>query len=344
MAFKEPTGQRKPMSEEARTRIAEAVRLAAIRKRESMGLPAASFIPAPQAMQTQFTDKPIELVRMKDQHFADDLFIPMKTGKAVDFVFTDEGGIPKACNFMLIGDPGVGKSTVSLDVISDLALAGYKVLFICAEMTRIDLYGYVKRYPKFGEIDILFTGEYCDSNPRSVIENALKPGYDIVLIDSFAEVQEDIKEALKVSSSSSEKWLIDLMISNNLGENDANKNTTFIAIQQVTKGGVFVGSNKLKHNTTGMLELRFEPDSGTQYLVFSKNRRGSVGKRMFYSLSSTGDVQYDQRRFNNDENAREALSNERTLIESEASAFDRLIFGEEIIPDGYKETELNEDL
>jgi predicted ATP-dependent serine protease len=344
MAFKEPTGQRKPMSDEARTRIAEAVRLAAIRKRESMGLPAASFIPAPQAMQTQFTEKPIELVRMKDQHFADDLFIPMKTGKAVDFVFTEEGGIPKACNFMLIGDPGVGKSTVSLDIISDLALAGYKVLFICAEMTRIDLYGYVKRYPKFGEIDILFTGEYCDSNPRSVIENALKPGYDIVLIDSFAEVQEDIKEALKVSSSSSEKWLIDLMISNNLGENDGNKNTTFIAIQQVTKGGVFVGSNKLKHNTTGMLELRFEPDSGTQYLVFSKNRRGTVGKRMFYSLSSTGDVQYDQRRFNNDENAREALSNERTLIESEASAFDRLIFGEEIIPDGYKETELNEDL
>jgi predicted ATP-dependent serine protease len=286
-------------------------------------------------MQTPFSDKPIELVRMKDQHFADDLFIPMKTGKAIDFVFTEEGGVPKACNFMLIGDPGVGKSTVSLDILSDLALAGYKVLFICAEMTRIDLYGYVKRYPKFGEIDILFTGEYCDSNPRSVIENALKPGYDIVLIDSFAEVQEDIKEALKVSSSSSEKWLIDLMISNNLGENDGSKNTTFIAIQQVTKGGVFVGSNKLKHNTTGMLELRFDPDSGTQYLVFTKNRRGTVGKRMFYSLSATGDVQYDQRRYHNDENAREALSNERSLIESEATAFDKLIFGEEI-PDAYK--------
>jgi predicted ATP-dependent serine protease len=330
MAFKEPTGQRKPMSDEARARIAEAVRLAAIRKREALGLPTASFTPAPQAMHTQFTDKPIELVRMKDQHFADDLFIPMKTGKAIDYVFTEEGGIPKACNFMLIGDPGVGKSTVSLDVISDLALAGYKVLFICAEMTRIDLYGYVKRYPKFGEIDILFTGEYCDSNPRTIIENALKPGYDVVLIDSFAEVQEDIKEALKVSTSSSEKWLIDLMISNNLGENDVQKNTTFIAIQQVTKGGVFVGSNKLKHNTTGMLELRFDPDSGTQYLVFAKNRRGSVGKRMFYSLSATGDVQYDQRRYHNDENAREALTNERTLIETEATAFDKLIFGDEI--------------
>ena len=342
MAYQPPTGQRKPMSDEARARIAEAVRVAAQRKREQMGLPPASFTPTVQAITSQFSDKPLELVRMKDQNFPDDLFVPMKTGKPVDMLFTSEGGIPKACNFMLIGDPGVGKSTVSLDILSDLALAGYKVLFISAEMTRIDLYGYVKRYPKFGEIDILFTGEYCDSNPKTVIESALKPGYDIVLIDSFAEVQEDVKEVLKMTSSGSEKWLIDLMISNNLGENDLGKNTTFIAIQQVTKGGVFVGSNKLKHNTTGMLELRFEPDSGTQYLAFSKNRRGSVGKRMFYSLSETGDVQYDLRRFSNDENAREALSQERSLIESEATAFDKLIFGEEV-PNGYQENDLSLD-
>lgn len=336
MAFKEPSGQRKPMSDEAKARIAEAVRQAALRKRAESGVTPSQFTPSPQAMQSQFVDKPVELVRMKNQEFPDDLFVPMKTGKAVDFMFTEEGGIPKACNFMLIGDPGVGKSTVSLDVISDLALAGYRVLFICAEMTRIDLYGYVKRYPKFGEIDIIFTGEYCDSNPKAIIESALKPGYDVVLIDSFAEVQEDIKEALKLTTSSSEKWLIDLMISHNLGDNEGKRNTTFIAIQQVTKGGVFVGSNKLKHNTTGMLELRFEPDSGTQFLTFTKNRRGSVGKRMFYSLSSTGDVEYDQRRFNNDENAREALSTERAIIESEATAFDKLIFGDEL-PDILKE-------
>jgi hypothetical protein len=45
---------------------------------------------------------------------------------------------------------------------------------------------------------------------------------------------------------------------------------------------------------------------------------------MFYSLSATGDVEYDVKRFNNDENAREALSHERTLIESEGNAFDSL--------------------
>jgi KaiC/GvpD/RAD55 family RecA-like ATPase len=321
MAYKEPTGNRKPMSPEAKARIAEAVRLAAAKKREEQGLPPITHgnIPAPD-----YIEKPLELVRMKHQEFPDDLFIPMATGKPVDLLFTNDGGLPKACNFMLIGDPGVGKSTVSLDILSDLALKGFKVLFISAEMTRIDLYGYVKRFPKFGEVDILFIGEYCDSNPKTVIEQVLLPGYDVVLIDSFAEVQEDIKEALKLSSSGSEKWLIDLMVSHNLGNNTMRKNTTFIAIQQVTKGGVFVGSNKLKHNTTGMLELRMDQESGSSYMVFAKNRRGSVGKRMFYSLSASGDVEYDLKRFSNDEDARSALAHERTLLESEEGAFDAL--------------------
>ena len=291
MAHKESQGLRKPMSDEAKAKIAEAVKFAAQRKRQEMGLPPAGF---PLAPRPDYIEKPLELVRMSNQEFPDDLFIPMKTGKAVDFLFTNEGGIPKACNFMLIGDPGVGKSTVSLDILSDLALAGYSVLFISAEMTRIDLYGYVKRFPKFGEVDILFIGEYCDSNSKTVIDKILEPGYDIVLIDSFAEVQEDIKESLRLTTSGAEKWLIDSMVSHNLGNNLSRKNTTFIAIQQVTKGGVFVGSNKLKHNTTGMLELRL------------------------------CDVHYDVKRFGNDENARETLASERAQLENEEGSFNEL--------------------
>lgn len=326
MAYKPPAGIRKPMSPEARERISQAMRDSASRKREELGLPPlpsqSNVTPATEL--TSFIEKPLELVKMKDQDFCDDLFVPMPTGKPIDMLFTNQGGLPKACNYILIGDPGVGKSTVSLDILSDLALNGFKVLFVCAEMTRIDLYGYVKRFPKFGEVDILFTGEYCDSNPKTIIEQALKPGYDVVLIDSFSEVQEDIKESLRMTTSGSEKWLIDLMVFHNLGHNDGHRNTSFIAIQQVTKGGVFCGSNKLKHNTTGMLELRNDQETGTTFIQFTKNRRGSVGKKMFYSLSSTGDVQYDLKRFSNDENARELLATERNLLDNEEQAFDQL--------------------
>ena len=323
MSRKPSTGQRSPMSPEARQRIAEAVRLAAERKRSEQGLPPVQPGQSrPQQITPQFVDRPVELIQMENQHFSDDLFVPMPTGKAIDGLFTNDGGLPKACNYMVVGDPGVGKSTVTLDILSDLALAGKKVLFVSAEMTRIDLWGYVKRYPKFGKVPVLFLGEYLDANPKNIMEEALKPGYDVVLIDSFAEVQEAVKESNYMSTGGSEKWLIDLMITHNMGQNENGVNSTFLAIQQVTKGGVFVGSNKLKHNTTGMIELRFDSDSGTTFAVFTKNRRGSVGKRLFYSLAASGDVVYDERRLKSDNEAREALAMEKEEIEKEENLFD----------------------
>ena len=156
----------------------------------------------------------------------------------------------------------------------------------------MDLYRYVKRYPKFGNLDILFMGEYVDENPKLIIETMLNRGYDVVLIDSFVEVQDTVKEASGMSAKSTEKWLIDLMRHHNMSNNDANKWTSFLCIQQVTKEGVFLGSNKLKHNTTGMMELRFDKD-GTRYVMFTKNRRGEVNIKMQFDLSATGDVKYD---------------------------------------------------
>lgn len=321
MARQEATGIRKPMSEETRAKIAAAVKERARQKRIEAGLPADGV------MNTQpVRMKDLELVQMKNQEFDPELFVPMATGKGIDQLFTVEGGLPKATNYMVIGDPGVGKSTVTMDIMADLIEVGYKCLFISAEMTRIDLYKYVQRYPKFGEIDILFLGEYIDDNPKLVIEEALLPGYDVVLIDSFIEVQEAVKEVARMTTSGSEKWLIDQMIKNNLGENEEGKHTTFLAIQQVTKGGVFVGSNKLKHNTTGMMEIRFEDESTTtSYINFTKNRRGPVNRRMYFSLTEGGDVKYDEKRFGIDEGAREIYQEEREQIESEDDAFDKLL-------------------
>jgi predicted ATP-dependent serine protease len=282
MARKELLGVRPPMSEEARAKIAASVRANAEKKRQELGISESQNQKAP------------ELIKMRNQRFDPDLFVNMITGKEVDEFFSNDGGIPKACNFIITGGPGVGKSTVGLDMLSDLAMSGHSVLFVSAEMTRIDLFQYVQRFPKFGSIPILFLGEYSDSNPKRIMEEVLAEGYDCVLIDSFAEVQCTVKETLHISGNAAEKWLIDLMLSHNLGGNKNQKNTTFLAIQQVTKGGVFVGSNKLKHNTTGMLELRRGDDDINPHMVFTKNRRGQVQEKLFYSLSNSGDVDYQR--------------------------------------------------
>lgn len=283
MPRKISTGIRSPLSEEARQNISNAVKAAAQKRRQQF----IHEVKTPKKIA-------IEIVRMEDQEFSPRLFEPMITGKKIDGFFSTKGGIPRATNYLIVGDPGVGKSTVAMDILSDLQKFGASVLFISGEMTRIDLYDYVKRYPKFGSLPILFLGEYLDS-PKDVIEFALEAGYECVLIDSLTEVVEAVKEAESVSSVSGEKWIVDLMLRHNLGGNDSGLNTTFLCIQQVTKGGVFVGGNRLKHNTTGMLELRFDEGGEKSYMTFTKNRRGCVGARMEFSLKLSGDVKYDSR-------------------------------------------------
>ena len=304
--------QRKPMTEEAKAKIAQSVR----RSFEAKRLAAGVQMSVPEVL----TVIP-ECVRMETLTFDPKLFEPIKTGKSIDTVLSADGGFPRATNFMMVGDPGVGKSTVAMDILSDLQTSGAAVLFISAEMDRIDLYGYVKRYPKFGTIDILFLGEYLDQNPKLVVEHMLRRGYDIVLIDSFVEVQDTVKEANGMTTGSTEKWLIDQMRINNAGNNDRAIYTSFLCIQQVNKGGSFVGSNKLKHNTTGMMEVRFE-ENGSRYVTFTKNRRGEVNKRMFFDLSATGDVKYDMARYDLDEAARKVLEDEKENLRGEGNNFD----------------------
>lgn len=267
------------------------------------------------------------LTQISKVQYDKELFDAHKTGTPIDEMFSIKGGIPKATNWMVVGDPGVGKSTVTLDIISNIQKSGGKVLFISAEMNQVDLYLYVERYPKFGDLDIFFPQELDDDqNPKHVLEAILDEGYDVILVDSFVELQDIIREGAHMTSRSAEKYLLGLMYKHNLGQNKAKKYTTFLNIQQVNKGGVFVGSNKLKHMTTGMMEIRFV-DENTQderYVVFSKNRRGHVGKQMFFNLASMGDVTYDWERFKKTEKLRELKKTESKKIKEEGLKFDAL--------------------
>lgn len=218
-------------------------------------------------------------------------------------------------------------TTVTLDILSNAQKNGSNVLFISAEMNQVDLYLYVQRYPKFGDLDIFFPQEIGDNeDPRKVLNEILDEGYDIVLIDSFVELQQTIREHAHMTSNGSEKWLLDIMYKHNLGQNKTATFTSFLNIQQVNKGGTFVGSNKLKHMTTGMMEIRFvdERSQDERYVVFSKNRRGHVGKQMFFDLSSAGDVVYDTERFKKNESLKELKKKEKELLKTQGLEFDKL--------------------
>ena len=246
----------------------------------------------PRKVQTASTEMSVTVktVKMSDLSFDKKLFIPMVTKTKVDKFFSAEGGVMPGTNIVCTGDPGVGKTTVLLDIVADLHKIGKKVLFISGEMNAIDMVGYCKRFPKFNDLDILFMGDYTEHNPDTVIKQALAPGYDVVLIDSLAEVADMYVDFNGGTAKGATNKLLGLMEEHNLGNNDSKTNTTFLIIQQVTKGGTFVGSNKIKHMVTGMMHLRFT--DGQRYLVFSKNRRGGNANRLFFDLNNKNKVNW----------------------------------------------------
>lgn len=275
------------------------------------------------------TPRVINLVEVADLEYDPSIFIPMKTNEPIDYMFSSEGGIYPATNYMIIGDPGIGKSTQTLDLIAKIRQndPNKKILFISGEMNDIDMFGYVQRYPAFGRIPTLFLCDYLDDNPMEVLEQTYKQGFDIILIDSFIEVQEAIQAACNMSRTQAEKWMIDMMIQHNKGNNDDKRYTSFLAIQQVTKGGNFVGSNKLKHNTTGMIELRYSNEfSGDRFAKVTKNRRGFKHEKIFFSLDNPNSVEYDSKRLERDEEIRRRLQREKEILLSEEEKFNT-IFG-----------------
>ena len=233
----------------------------------------------------------LKTVKMSDLSFDPQLFRPMKSGRVIDSHFSSEGGLMKGTNYAIVGDPGIGKTTVMLDMLADLQAKGQKVLFISGEMNQIDMFGYVKRFPKFGQLPILFMGDYCEDNALDVVKSILSEGWDTVLIDSMAEIQNAVVDTTKgwMSGKKAETELLNLFEKHNMGENDSEINTSFLVIQQVTKGGEFAGSNRFKHMMTGMAHMKWTKE-GDRTFFFSKNRRGGDMSVRMFNLSTPNRV------------------------------------------------------
>ena len=270
---------------------------------------------------------------MRNLHFSPNLFRNYMSGTVLDELLCSYKGLPKGVNYMIIGDPGVGKTTIILDLLSNIrnTTPGARVLFISAEMNEIDLAIYVQRFPKFQDLDILFIEASFDEEAAShnldTIRSVLNQGWDIVAIDSFYELQGIIKEEEDLTCKKAESVLLSLIKQQNKAANDRRVNTTFLTIQQVTKSGHFIGSNRLKHSITAMLELRLENPKNIysdRYAVFSKHRRGDVGVRLYYDLSVTGDVYYNEEKFLQDRQLRKLQSNAASSLRRFADKFDMI--------------------
>ena len=245
-----------------------------------------------------------EIIKVEDMEFPD--FGLHRTGKEIDRLFSDHeegGGQYGGTVTIVIGESGVGKSTILLDALASIQDVNpdAKVLYVSSEMTKNDIGFYYRTCPSIGKVPtLLLMSHVKDGSIDQVIQDEFNKDYDIILLDSYQDVVVKLKEVKGWKSTRAESWLTNIMI-----DAAENNGAAIWAIQHMTKGGQYVGSTYLKHATTAMLEIMFD-DAGMRYVEFSKNRRGgsAVGKRLYFRLEE-GEVIYDANRYEETNELRE---------------------------------------
>jgi predicted ATP-dependent serine protease len=244
-----------------------------------------------------------------------DLLVNYTAGSSIDGIFSFEGGLPKASNYMVTGPPGVAKSTCVLLYLSQLQQVGYNCLYVSSEMNRVDMERYFNRFPRLRELDILYL-QGLRKDPDDLESEFYGPSeafylqienntYDVVALDSIAEFIEAEYYFSEISRKAIEKQLIEKLSVQNLKDH-----TSFLLVQQVTKSNQFAGSNRFKHIVHGMLELHFsgEHNSESRYMVFTKNRAGNTNQRLFYHFDKKGKLIFDERRFREEQSMRKMIA------------------------------------
>lgn len=234
-----------------------------------------------------------EIIEIGQMEFQD--FRVWRTGSLIDKIFSDDAdypGLVSGTANIVIGESGVGKSTVTLDILAKIRREqpDAKILYISSEMTRNDLYFYYRKTPIIGNIPTLLLMDYIMGRFDQVLEDTLTNGdHDVILIDSHQDIIVKLADILGWKTTRAGTWLTNLII-----EAADKKGKTVLAIQHMTKGGQYVGSTYLKHATTGMMEIR-KDEAGRRYVEFSKNRRGGsmIDKRLYFSLQN-GEVVWDE--------------------------------------------------
>jgi len=266
----------------------------------------------------------------------------LKSDTYIDKLLSDHeegGGQYTGTVTVVVGESGVGKSTVMLDIIANIKITNpdASILYVSSEMTRNDIYFYKEKTPIIGDIPTLLMMDYIKTgNMDKVLEQiAFNGDYDIVLLDSFQDMVVKFKDILGWNSTYAQTWLTNLMI-----DTADKKGIGIYAIQHLTKGGTYVGSTYLKHATTAMLEFRFDSEGG-RYVEFSKNRRGGsmIGKPLYFNLEN-GVIVYDQSRFEATSEVKRIESTERERQVVAEKTFNKLFLGatgempeEEVIQD-----------
>lgn len=187
-------------------------------------------------------------------------------------------GIVAGSLVLVGGDPGIGKSTLLLQVCRNLAASGHKVLYISGEesLKQIKL-----RANRIGKVtgQLLFL---CETSLDEIEEAIRETKPEIVIIDSIQTMyRDDITSAPGSVSQVRESTNILLQIAKGMG-------ISVFIVGHVTKEGVVAGPRVLEHMVDTV--LYFEGDRNASYRILRgvKNRFGSTNEIGVFEMQEQG--------------------------------------------------------
>lgn len=187
-------------------------------------------------------------------------------------------GIVRGSLVLVGGDPGIGKSTLLLQVCRNLAAAGKKVLYISGEESLKQI---KMRAARIGTIEgeLLFL---CETNLDIISGTMEQVKPDVVIIDSIQTMfREDISSAPGSVSQVRESTNLLMQIAKGFG-------ITVFIVGHVTKEGVVAGPRVLEHMVDTV--LYFEGDRHDAYRILRgvKNRFGSTNEIGVFEMQEKG--------------------------------------------------------
>lgn len=185
------------------------------------------------------------------------------------------GGLVKGSVVLLGGEPGIGKSTLLLQIA--LAMKN-KVLYVSGEESQSQIKLRGERL-EGNNSDCLILTETKTQNIFKTI-NSIEP--DVVVIDSIQTLHTDYIEASPGSISQIRETAAELI------KFAKETNTPVVLIGHITKEGAIAGPKILEHMVD--VVLQFEGDRNHTYRILraQKNRFGSTAELGIYEMLNTG--------------------------------------------------------
>lgn len=188
------------------------------------------------------------------------------------------GGVVPGSLVLVGGDPGIGKSTLLLQVCKRLSDQGRKVLYISGEESLKQIKLRANRMGTFSDHLLLL----CETNLETIRQVIEREHPAVAVIDSIQTMYSEEVTAVPGSVSQVRE------ATNTLMQIAKGLNITIFIVGHVTKEGTVAGPRVLEHMVDTV--LYFEGDRHASYRILRgvKNRFGSTNEIGVFEMRETG--------------------------------------------------------